>query len=61
MSARCIAIRPPSKDACGKLATHVATFHDGTKGPCCQECAVHLQNTADSMRAPISIRKMKTT
>jgi hypothetical protein len=52
----CIAIRPPSADACGKPATHLVEWKDGDKSPMCQTCALMAQELAESHGSRVGVK-----
>jgi hypothetical protein len=54
----CRVIVPPKGEACGKPATHVVTFLDGDTAEACQECAIGLQQSAQSVGASLKVERL---
>jgi hypothetical protein len=53
---KCQIIRPPAKEACGEKAAFVVTFIDKDKAYACQECALHIEQTARQNNAPLHVK-----
>lgn len=55
---KCEAITPPATDACGKEATYLVTFKDGTKSPACETCAIVMRQTAQSHGTNVAVERI---
>jgi hypothetical protein len=61
----CRVIPPQGRGACGKAATHRATFASSggegdevSKVACCLECGLHLQEQASAHRTTVVLEKI---
>lgn len=55
---RCRAVVIATGGACGKPATRLVTFLDDDKTWACAACALALEQTALSFKAPIKVEKL---